>query len=171
MATSPKASTSEDGKSPPQPNIAVVLLILTVIAGGAGAGFSFAFVAPKPQSAVAAPAKEPEKVAEKHEQHSSRFPPDAMEMALDPIVASLGPDAKTKMRLEVSMIVTKEAASAPLLKKEMAEDIVTFLNGVTVADISGTRGFQNLREDLNDRARIRGRGMVFGLLISGFVVE
>ena len=170
MAKSP-ANASEDDKSPPQPSLAVALAILTVMAGAAGAGFAFLFLKPTPPHESAAAIAKPEKEAEKIKPQRNRFPDDAVEVALDPIVTSVGPDAKTKMRLEASMIVKKEAATSPTLKREMAEDIVTFLNGVTLEDISGSRGFQNLREDLDDRAKIRGRGTVLGLLISGFVVE
>ncbi len=67
--------------------------------------------------------------------------------------------------------MTKEGATSATLRTELVEDIVVFLNSVTAEDISGTRGLQNLREDLDDRARIRGRGTVLGLLISGFVLE
>jgi flagellar FliL protein len=58
-----------------------------------------------------------------------------------------------------------------LLKNEVREDIIAYLKGLTVADIQGVRGFQNLREQLEDRARIRGRGAILGLLIGGFVIE
>jgi flagellar FliL protein len=57
------------------------------------------------------------------------------------------------------------------LKSEIREDVIAFLEGLTVADIEGVRGFQNLREQLDDRAKIRGRGAVLGLLIGGLILE
>lgn len=173
MAKSPK-KTGADGEGQSQPSIVVALAIVTLIAGGAGAGFAFAFLkAPPPATAAAKPAAPVEhaKAAEAPHPASNRFPPDAVEVAMEPIITGLGPTADRKMRLEASIIVTKEAVSSPTLKTELAEDIVVYLNGVTAEDISGVRGLQNLREDLDDRARVRGRGMVLGLLISGFVLE
>jgi flagellar protein FliL len=164
-AAAKKNSVKESGVA--EPSIVVAFAVMAVIAGGAGA--SFAFMLPPPKHSVAAqplprePATEPEKTTVR----ANRFPDDAIELALDPIVTSIGADAKTKMRLEASLIVTKDALALSSLKKELTEDIVAFLNGITVEDISGARGFQNL----DDRAKIRGRGMVLGLLISGFVVE
>ena len=58
-----------------------------------------------------------------------------------------------------------------VLKNEVREDIIAYLKGLTVADIQGVRGLQNLREQLEDRAKIRGRGAILGLLIGGFVIE
>lgn len=170
------AAKSNRGKagteaSASQPGLVLALLILAVIGGGAGAGFAVVFLQAKPEVAAPATATLTEKRVENDNPQTSRFPADAVEVALDPIVTSIGPNDKPKMRLEASMIVNKNGASSQVLKKEVAEDIIAFLKSVTMADISGSRGFQNLREDLDDRARIRGRGMVFGLLISGFVFE
>jgi flagellar FliL protein len=62
-------------------------------------------------------------------------------------------------------------SEASLLKNEVREDVIAYLKGLTVADIQGVRGLQNLREQLEDRARIRGRGAILGLLIGGFIIE
>lgn len=170
MAKNPK-NTAADAEGPSQPNLVIALAITTLIAGGAGAGFAYVFLKEKPPALAAAAPVEPPKTAEKALPASNRFPSDAVEVALDPIITGLGPDAARKMRLEASIIMTKEAVSSPTLKTELIEDIVVFLNGVTAEELSGVRGLQNLREDLDERARVRGRGMVLGLLISGFVLE
>ena len=172
MAKSP-TSAATNAKSNAQPSLAVALAIVTLIAGGAGAGFAFTLLKPnktEPATKIAAPVEHHEAVAEKKVQ-SNRFPSDAVEVALEPIVTGLGPNADRKMRLEASIITTKEGSTSSTLRTEVIEDIVIFLNSVTAEEISGTRGLQNLREDLDDRARIRGRGTVLGLLISGFVLE
>ncbi len=171
MAKSPKNNAGET-EGPAQPNLIVALAIVTVIAAGAGGGFAFVFLKEKPPAAaVAAAVPEPAHAPEKQQPTVHRFPDDAVEVALEPIITGLGPGADRKMRLEASVIVKKEAVSLPTLKTELTEDIVVFLNGITAEEISGIRGLQNLREDLDDRARVRGRGMVLGLLISGFVLE
>lgn len=172
MAKSPTSTTTKGGEAG-QPSLVVALLIVTLIAGGAGAGFAFAFLKPSTSEAalpkpVPVEAHEP---ATTSKTQTNRFPADAVEVALEPIVTGLGPNADRKMRLEASIIMTKEGATSSTLRTELVEDIVVFLNSVTAEEISGTRGLQNLREDLDDRARIRGRGTVLGMLISGFVLE
>lgn len=152
------------------PNLFVALGILTIIAGGSGAGFAAIWLKMEPTQSIGV-LKPVEPQHEAVLSAPSRFPSDAIEVALDPIITSFGPDEKSKVRLEISMISSKAAASSAVLKKELVEDIIAFVKGSSMEDISGARGFQNLREDLDDRARIRGRGNIFGLLIGGFVVE
>lgn len=173
MAKSP-VGTAATANGNAQPSIALALAIVTLIAGGAGTGFAFTLLKPNKSLPIATPTPPPEHhepAAAANKAQTNRFPADAVEVALEPIVTALGPKADRKMRLEASIIMTKEAATSSTLRTELIEDIVIFLNSVTAEDISGTRGLQNLREDLDDRARIRGRGTVLGLLISGFVLE
>ena len=172
MAKSPTSTTTKGGEAG-QPSLVVALLIVSLIAGGAGAGFAFTYLKPS-KAAAALPKPAPVEIHEPaatSKIQTNRFPADAVEVALEPIVTGLGPNADRKMRLEASIIMTKEGAASSTLRTELVEDIVVFLNSVTAEEISGTRGLQNLREDLDDRARIRGRGTVLGMLISGFVLE
>lgn len=164
-----KATANNNSAS--QPNFVVVILVLTLIGVVCGAGFGIFVLKSKPLAVATTAVKLPEKEPVSQLPLTSRYPAEAVEVALDPIISSIGPNDKTKMRLEVSMIVNKSGASSPLLKKEMTEDIIAFLRSISMEDISGSRGFQNLREDLDDLAQVRGRGAVYGLLISGFVVE
>ncbi len=80
-------------------------------------------------------------------------------------------EPKTNVRLDLSIIAAHGTAESGTLKSEIREDVIAFLEGLNVADIQGVRGFQNLREQLDDRAKIRGRGAVLGLLIGGLILE
>ena len=53
----------------------------------------------------------------------------------------------------------------------ISEDIVAYLRTVPLVQIEGPSGFLHLREDLNDRARIRSGGKVRELVIQGLVLE
>ena len=57
------------------------------------------------------------------------------------------------------------------LAAKIAEDMVAFLQTVSVTEIEGASGFQHLREDLNDRVRVRSDGRVRDLVIHTFIVE
>ena len=54
---------------------------------------------------------------------------------------------------------------------EVTEDIVAFLRTVPLEQLEGPSGFQHLREDLNDRARVRSKGRVSELIVQGLVIE
>ncbi len=144
---------------------AIVAVIL-----GAGGGGAFGYFAmpdgspsnspPKNESASPAPAPV-----------IGRFPNDAIELAIPAVITDLDTDPKIRARLDVSIIVAHGTPETTTLLGEVREDVVAYLKGLTLSDIQGVRGFQNLREQLDDRARIRGRGAVLGLLIGGLVLE
>ncbi|AGK59401.1 flagellar basal body-associated protein FliL [Hyphomicrobium denitrificans 1NES1] len=102
---------------------------------------------------------------------SGRFPSDALEIAIPSIIVDLSGEPKSRVRLDISIVAVHGTSESGLLKDEVREDIIAYLKGLTVADIQGVRGLQNLREQLEDRAKIRGRGAILGLLIGGFVIE
>lgn len=162
-----------DGTAPGEPdrnapNLIVALALLTLVGAGLGGGFGFVVLGPKPETKpTATDAKAP--VAA--ETPRFRFPADASEVVMAPIVTTIGPEERHRMRLECSVIMTKEASNVATLKSELAEDIIAHLRGLSIQDVSGAHGFQNLRDDLDEVVRIRGRGTVLGILISGFVVE
>ncbi len=58
-----------------------------------------------------------------------------------------------------------------MLAATITEDIVAYLRTVSLAQIEGASGFQHLREDLNDRARVRSGGKVRELIIHTLIVE
>jgi flagellar FliL protein len=53
----------------------------------------------------------------------------------------------------------------------VAEDIVTYLRTVTLEQLQGGSGYQYLREDLNERVRVRGQGKVRDFVLQSFIVE
>ncbi len=143
---------------------AIVAAVLGV-SGGAAFGY---FVMPdgsspspsSPQEGVAPPVPA-----------AGRFPNDAIELAVPSVITDLDGDPKIRARLDVSIIVAHGTADTSTLPGEVREDVIAYVKGLTLADIQGVRGFQNLREQLDDRARVRGRGAILGLLIGGLVFE
>ncbi|RUO98716.1 flagellar basal body-associated FliL family protein [Hyphomicrobium sp.] len=143
--------------------VAVVIGLLLGAGGGGAYGYFLLpdASAPPPQSAAtAAPAPIP-----------GRFPNDAVELAIPSVITDLETDPKIRARLDLSIIVAHGTPETTTLLGEVREDVIAYLKGLTLADIQGARGFQNLREQLDDRARIRGRGAILGLLIGGLVLE
>jgi flagellar FliL protein len=139
--------------------------VLIGILGGGAFGYFAVPVGPP-----AAAATQTSETAEKAPL-PGRFPADALEIPVPSVIVDLGQQPPTRVRLDVSLIAAHGTSETSSLASEVREDIIAFLKGLTVADIEGVRGFQNLREELDDRARVRGRGAILGILIGGLVLE
>jgi flagellar protein FliL len=156
----PGASTADFVKS------AIVAVVLGIGGGGAFGYFAVPDGSGPPIQSAS------ENVAPQTPASSAgRFPDDALEVEIPSVIADLETEPKMRVRLDVSIIVAHGTPETTTLKGEVKEDVIAYLKGLSVADIQGVRGFQNLREQLDDRARIRGRGAVLGLLIGGLLLE
>lgn len=167
------AAASEKGGASKAPGLLIPLVVLTLVSVMGGAAFSAFFLAPADtvaEQTVKKPAK-PAPMAAENAALQARFPSDAVEVPLKPIVVNTIGQGQRMVRLEGTLIVDHDARGHDILKAQIEEDIVTYLKGVSVEETFGVRGFQNLREDLDDRAKIRGQGVVLGLLITGFIFE
>jgi len=91
---------------------------------------------------------------------------------LPPIVTNMASPKGTWIRVEASILVGADAAAASSsLAAAIAEDVVGYLRTVPLSQIEGPSGFLHLREDLNERARIRSAGKVRELVIQAVVLE
>ena len=145
------------------------MLFAVLLGIGGGAAFGYFAV---PVGTAPAPVEEAKPMSIAAQTPiSGRFPSDALELAIPSIIVDLSGEPRSRVRLDISIVAVHGTSEASLLKNEIREDVIAYLKGLTVADIQGVRGLQNLREQLEDRAKIRGRGAILGLLIGGFVIE
>lgn len=142
-------------------------LAAAIIGVGGGGAFGY-FVMP---SGASTPAAQAGHVEEKSSVVPGRFPGDALAVEISSIIADLETEPRSRVRLDISIVVAHGTPETTTLKNEVKEDVIAYLKGLSVSDIQGVRGFQNLREQLDDRARVRGRGAILGLLIGGLVLE
>lgn len=147
----------------------IVMPVLVAMLLGAGGGGAFGYFA-MPDSTPSQPAPQNTSVAPPPPT-AGRFPSDAIELAVPSVITDLDSDPKVRARLDVSIIVAHGTPETTTLLGEVREDVIAYLKGLSLSDIQGVRGFQNLREQLDDRARVRGRGAILGLLIGGLVIE
>jgi flagellar FliL protein len=143
----------------------IVMLMLTGLAVGAGGLFGFQVLRRLDKPVVAgeqAPAPQEEK---------KRFGEGINLKALPPIITNLASPERTWIRLEISLVIQSDEKEANGLAATITEDIVAFLRTVTLAQIQGATGFMHLREDLNERVRVRSGGKVRDLFIHTLVVE
>jgi flagellar FliL protein len=92
--------------------------------------------------------------------------------ALAPITTNLASPENVWVRLETAALIKEDlGADSEVVLAKLSEDIVAFMRTVALQQIEGPSGFQHLREDLNDRVRIRSRGKISELLIQALVIE
>jgi len=144
----------------------VGLLMVTLLALGAGGGFGFY---------LSSGLKPPEATAESAHNDKDKdpaTPPSPVRLVeLSPMIANLIEPKTAWMRVEASLVVEGEVENLPALSAKIGEDVVAYLKTMSLTQFEGPSGFQNLREDLNDRARIRGGAVIRELVIHGVIVE
>jgi flagellar FliL protein len=142
----------------------MAILIVTLICGGGGAFFGMQI--PKIVEIGDPNAKKVE--AHKADPHAKKI----SIRNLAPITTSLAAPANTWIRLETAVLVVEQLGpDADALLGKLAEDVIAYLRTVPLEQIEGPSGFQHMREDLNDRVRIRSEGKVTEVMIQAFVVE
>jgi flagellar protein FliL len=137
--------------------LAIVILL------GAGAGAAFETLRP-----VAAPG------SDKPVESSAAAPPVQPSTIVDlpPIVTNLGAPQDTWVRLEGSIIFDPKTLSDPeAVAGQIGDDILAYLRTVSLQQLEGPVGLENIRQDLNERAAIRSGGKVRAFVIRTLVVQ
>jgi len=143
--------------------IALALIIVTLLAGASGGFYGFRVAAPNLNPAKAAQASEPSPTA---------LQPNASVFDLPAIVTNLGSPADTWIRLEASFIYDPKITPHPdALGGQISDDILAFLRTISLSQVQGIAGLQNLRLDINERAAIRSNGAVKELVIRSLVIQ
>jgi flagellar FliL protein len=160
------AKDSRSGEEKKSGGIAGILIV-TLLAAAAGGGFGFylsgSLKEKEPPKKAAAGAKKPE------EKPNIAAGTKLVEMT--PIIVNLAEPKTAWIRIEASLILDGEVEGVQALSGKIAEDITAYLKSTTVAQLEGGSGFQNLREDLNERARLRGGKEVKELVVHGVIIE
>ena len=152
-------------KKPSMLSLVAELAILTCFAVGAGGLFGMQVLSGSDNAGT-----RPEAISQQGQK--SRYSETANLKPLPPIVTNLASPKGTWIRIEASVVVGADAAAgANALVAAIAEDIVAYLRTVSLAQIEGPSGFLHLREDLNDRARIRTGGKIRELVVQALVLE
>lgn len=147
----------------------VAILLVTLLGAGAGGGLGFYLAGDlKAKTAEQKPHREAAKSEEK-----SNVPANSKIVEITPIIANIGDPSTAWMRVEASLIVAGDVdeGTAKTLAATIAGDVTAYIKTVSLAQFEGASGYQALREDLNDRARVRGGAQVRELVIHGIVVE
>ena len=173
----PEPSTGHKKKSSMTSKL-IEFLLVTLLAAGAGVGLTAMNPAPVARDEAAANAPPPGKLA------SEKKPGDKSEAALacgpggsnmidlPPIVTNIANPSDTWIRLEASLVFDAKTLAHPeVVAAEIATDELAYLHTVSVNELQGPVGLENIRQDLRDRAFVRSGGKVSDLLIKTLVLQ
>lgn len=91
---------------------------------------------------------------------------------LPPIVTNLGAPQDTWVRLEGSIIFDPKTLPHPeAVAGQIGDDALAYLRTVSLRQLEGPIGLQNIRQDLNERATTRSGGKVRAFVIRTLVVQ
>ena len=91
---------------------------------------------------------------------------------LPPIVTNLGAPQDTWVRLEGSIIFDPKTLPHPeAVAGQIGDDILAYLRTVSLHQLEGPIGLENIRQDLNERAATRSGGKVRAFVIETLVVQ
>jgi flagellar protein FliL len=91
---------------------------------------------------------------------------------LPPIVTNLGAPADTWVRFEGSIIFDPKTLPHPeAVAGQIGDDVLAYLRTVSLHQLGGPIGLENIRQDLSERAATRSGGKVRGLVIRTLVVQ
>jgi flagellar FliL protein len=88
---------------------------------------------------------------------------------LDPITSNLAYPSDNRVRLEVALMF--KGVPDVVLAEEIHQDIMAYMRTVSLQQVQGPRGFQYLREDLQERVDLRSEGRVTNVMFRTFVIE
>ena len=111
---------------------------------------------------------------DRNAESSAHAPPAQPSTIVDlpPIVTSLGAPQDTWVRLESSIIFDPRTLPHPeAVASRIGDDILAYLRTVSLRQLEGPIGLENIRQDLNERAAIRSDGKVRAFVIRTLVVQ
>lgn len=164
------------GEAPPKKggmlSTVLAIVVLTAVAAGGGSvvGSMIGGKAEAPQPApTTAPAAKTEAGSELAAGKNAGDPVKLV--ALQPVITNVYAPAKTRLRLQASIVIRgKEVKEPEVLAAQVEADTLAFLRTVQLAQIEGARGLLHLHEDLKERAILRSPAIV-DYIIQSLVAE
>jgi flagellar protein FliL len=149
----------------------IVGIAAVTVIGGVGGWFVGNMLAPQVEPPKVEKAEE--KPAEGGEEKDEGLPKLATEengvVQLEPITTNLAFPTDRWVRLEVALLF-KDKPDAKLAET-IHQDIAVYLRTVSLQQIEGPRGFQYLKEDLEERADMISEGKVARLMFRTFLIQ
>ncbi|ATA98029.1 flagellar basal body-associated FliL family protein [Sinorhizobium meliloti] len=158
---------SKETKAPSRLMTIAAVAVLTLVAGGGGwlAGM---LLAPPPAEKTEIPAELPANATGEEGIPKMSAVAHCI-VQLDPITTNLAYPAENWVRLEVALQF--DGAPDVALAETIHQDIAAYLKTVSLQQIQGPRGFQYLRDDIQERVDLRSEGRVTNVMFRTFVIQ
>jgi len=155
--------------------LVIPLVVLTAVGGGGGWVIGNMLAPQVKQAEDAAKAAEAAAAGGEGEAKKDKegLPPISTEangvVALEPITTNLAYPSENWIRLEVALMFN----GAPDVKiaEEVHQDIMAYLRTVSLQQVEGPRGFQYLKDDVQERVDLRSEGRVSKVMFRTLVIE
>ncbi|WP_159589139.1 flagellar basal body-associated FliL family protein [Chelativorans xinjiangense] len=162
--------SQEERKKGPSPIIQVAaLLVVTALAVGMGwytGGYLESHQAPVSEPGTI---KDQGRAESEEEQVEGEARPAPSVTVLDPITTNLADPTEIWVRMELAVVFDGEPD--PALARTIHQDLFAYMRTVKLRQIESASGFQYLKADLRERARIRSEGRVSDILVMTFIYE
>jgi flagellar FliL protein len=152
----------------------VVPLVVLTVAGGGGGWVIGNMLAPQVKlSEEAAKAAEAAPAAHGEAKKEEGLPKIATEangiVQLEAITTNLAYPSENWIRVELALLFN----GAPDVKiaEDVHQDIMAYLRTVSLQQVEGPRGFQYLKDDIQERVDLRSEGRVSKVMFRTFVIE
>ena len=162
---------TDEGKKKKSGTVMTIIGIAVLTLVGAGGGWAVGnMVAPNIRSATEA---EQAKEAEAKKKAEGGLPKIANEanniVLLDPVTSNLAYPSENWIRLEVALMFN----GPPDVKvaEDIHQDILAYVRTISLQQIEGPRGFQYLKDDIQERVDLRSQGRVSKVMFRTFVIE
>ncbi len=166
--------TGTPASKKPSPIVTIAAIaVLTLLAGGGGWVLG-GMIAPPPENkaeAAVEPAAGGEHGGDKKKDEG--LPHIATEangiVQLEPITTNLAYPSENWIRLEVALQFN--GAPDVTMSEQIHQDIAGYLKTVSLQQIQGPRGFQYLKDDIQERVDLRSEGRVTNVIFRTFVIQ
>jgi|SRR5690349_12034829 len=145
----------------------LTLGLLTLLSAAIGGGFGLVMV-----SGIERQVEEKYKALPQKTEVASPYKGAIAIKELAAVVTNLAGSQSDWVRLEASIVYKPGEEQHPdVLASETRQDILSYMRTVSLAQIQGPSGLLHLREDLNERARLRSKGTIQELVLETLVVQ
>ncbi|AEV37118.1 flagellar basal body-associated protein FliL [Pseudovibrio sp. FO-BEG1] len=149
-------------------SVAIAATVVTVVAGAGGMGIGSTLV-----DQVHSKYLEEQK-ANSGALINPEYTESSQIVSLKPIVTNLLSSSKNWIRIEASVVLMQrgiEEQDHSLLVKQVEQDLLLYARTLGPRQLEGTRGLLRLRDDLNERAKMRGGKFVKELVLESVVIQ
>jgi flagellar protein FliL len=157
-----QASAKEGAKS-----LILTLGLLTLLSAVVGGGFGLTIV-----SSIEKRIEEKYKDIPQKIPNTSPYKGDIAIRKMAPVVTNLANSESDWIRLEASIVYKAgDYLNSDVLVAETRQDVLAYLRTVSLSQVQGPSGLLHVREDLNERAKIRSKGTIQELVLETLVIQ